>query len=112
MSTPGGNQFAVTPEYVQAAARSANATAENIAEQLAALKNYVVSLEDQWKGIAAGTFSALMADYDVYGRMLNDALTGIGSGLQGNYVNYTESEEQNISNLQSVGGSIPGGNFA
>lgn len=112
MATPSGSGFTVTPEYVQAAAHSANATAANIAEQLAALKSYVVALEDQWKGIAAGTFSALMADYNIYSQMLNQALTGIGSGLQGTYVNYTESEQQNINNLQQVGGTIPGGNFA
>jgi WXG100 family type VII secretion target len=112
MSTAGGNQFAVTPQYVQAAAQSANTTAENISTQLSALKSYVVSLEGQWKGIAASTFSSLMADYDIYAQMLNQALTGIGSGLQGNYVNYTQSEEQNISNLQAVNGVIPGGNFS
>lgn len=112
MTTPGGNQFTVTPEQVQAAAQSANATAENIEQQLTALKNYVVSLEGQWKGMAAGAFTSLMADYDIYAQMLHQALTGIGSGLQGNYVNYSQSEEQNITNLQSVGGTIPGGNFA
>lgn len=112
MTTPGGNQFAVTPQYVQQAAQSANSTAENISMQLTALKNYVVSLEGQWKGIAANTFSSLMADYDVYAQMLNQALTGIGSGLQGNYVNYSQSEEQNISGLQTVNGAIPGGNFS
>jgi hypothetical protein len=44
--------------------------------------------------------------------MLHQALTGIASGLQGNYVNYSQSEERNISNLQAVSGAIPGGNFA
>jgi WXG100 family type VII secretion target len=111
MTTPSGNQFTVTPQYIAAAAQSADTTAENIGQQLAALKSYVVSLEGQWKGIAAGTFSALMTDYDIYARMLNQALTGIGSCLQGSYVNYSSSEEQNISHLQTVNGLIPGGNF-
>jgi WXG100 family type VII secretion target len=112
MTTPSGADFAVTPEDVQAASQSATATANNLAEQLAALKSYVVSLEGQWQGIAANTFSSLMADYDTYSQMLNQALTGIASGLQGTYVNYSESEAQNISNLQAVGGSIPGANFS
>jgi WXG100 family type VII secretion target len=112
MTTPGGNQFAVTPQQVQAAAQSANATADNIDQQLTTLKNYVVSLEEQWKGMAAGAFTSLMADYDIYAQMLHQALTGIASGLQGNYVNYSQSEERNISNLQAVSGAIPGGNFA
>jgi WXG100 family type VII secretion target len=109
--TDSGMEFGVTPEYIQAAANSTNATAENIAEQLSDLKSYVVWLESQWKGIAAQTFSALMTDYDIYSQMLNQALVDIASGLQGNYVNYSQSEEQNISNLKTVNGSIPGGNF-
>jgi WXG100 family type VII secretion target len=114
MSTPSaaGSQFTVTPHYIQAASQSASTTAENIEQQLAALKSYVVSLEEQWKGIAAGTFGSLMADYDIYSRMLHEALTGIAAGLQGNWVNYTQSEEQNISHLQAVNGTIPGGNFS
>jgi WXG100 family type VII secretion target len=118
MTTPAssaaspGADFTVTPADVIAAANSARNTAANIAEQLGALKSYVVSLEAEWKGIAAGTFSALMADYDIYAQMLNQALTGISDGLNGNYVNYSESEQQNINNLQAVNGVLPGANFA
>jgi WXG100 family type VII secretion target len=118
MTTPAngaaspGADFTVTPTDVIAAANSARNTAANITEQLGALKSYVVSLEAEWKGIAAGTFSALMADYDIYAQMLNQALTGISDGLNGNYVNYSESEQQNINNLQAVNGVLPGANFA
>jgi WXG100 family type VII secretion target len=111
MTTPGGNQFQVTPDYIAAAAKSADMTADSITQQLNSLKSYVAALEEQWKGIAAGAFTSLMADYDIYAQMLNQALTDIASGLRGNYVNYTQSEEQNIANLQAVNGSIPGGNF-
>jgi hypothetical protein len=41
--------------------------------------------------------------------MLHDALTDIGSGLRGNYVNYTQAEEDNIRQLVTVDGAIPGG---
>jgi WXG100 family type VII secretion target len=109
--TGSGGGYGVTPEYIQAAAASANATADNIMEQLDALKSYVVSLEDAWKGIAADTFAALMTDYGIYSQMLYQALVDIASGLQGNFVNYSESEQQNISNLKVVGSSVPGSNF-
>jgi WXG100 family type VII secretion target len=112
MTTPAGFGYGVTPHDVQAAANSANTTAVNITEQLIALKSYVMSLEDHWKGIAASTFSALMADYDIYSRMLTQALTDIGSGLNGTYANYTESEQQNISNLQQVNGALPAAHFS
>ncbi|HEY6494948.1 MAG TPA: WXG100 family type VII secretion target [Trebonia sp.] len=108
----GGNDFKVTPAEVQAAATAADNTANTVAEQLAGIKSYVMSFEGVWQGMAANTFQALMHDYDVFGTMLYDALTGIGQGLHGNYANYTESESQNIRNLQTVNGSIPGGNFS
>ncbi|GAA2373634.1 WXG100 family type VII secretion target [Dactylosporangium salmoneum] len=100
--------FKVTPEYVANAAANCDATANEIQAQLAALKSYVVNLEATYHGVAATTFQALMQDYDTFGRMLNNALTDIGSGLRGNYVNYTDTEQQNISNLVPIQGDLPG----
>ncbi len=107
-----GIDYKVTPADVVAAATSCDNTAAELQTQLAELKSYVVSLEEEWRGIAAQTFTALMADYDVYSNMLQNALTDIGSGLRGNYVNYDDTENQNIRNLQQVNGQIPGANFA
>ncbi|RKR89421.1 WXG100 family type VII secretion target [Micromonospora pisi] len=103
MTTPG---FNVTPEMVHSASVSCNQTAEEIARQLSALRTYVVSLEGNWRGIAQDTFQELMNDYDVYSRMMHDALTDISLGLQGNQVNYTDAEMQNIRNLQPVDGQL------
>ncbi|MGI5239306.1 WXG100 family type VII secretion target [Dactylosporangium sp. CA-139066] len=100
--------FKVTPEYVANAAANCDATANEIQAQLAALKSYVVNLEATYHGVAATTFQALMQDYDTFGQMLNNALTDIGSGLRGNYVNYTDTEQQNISNLVPIQGDLPG----
>jgi WXG100 family type VII secretion target len=111
-TTGGGSDFKVTPEEVMSAATAANNTANTVADQLAAIKSYVMSFEGAWQGIAANTFQALMHDYDVYGIMLQQALTGISQGLHGNYVNYSDSESQNLRNLQTVNGSIPGSNFS
>jgi WXG100 family type VII secretion target len=106
-----GPQYSVTPEDIAGAAKSAHDKAGLLTDQLNNLQQWVMSLEDQWQGIAASTFSALMADYSIYSQMLTQALTDIGDGLQGNFVNYTQSEQQNISNLKSVNGTIPGANF-
>lgn len=100
--------YHVTPEYLAGAASSCNSTAAQIDAILGQIRTYVVNLESEWRGIAQQQFQALMTDYDVYSKMLHDALTSIGSGLQGNYVNYTESEQANINNLVAVNGSIPG----
>jgi WXG100 family type VII secretion target len=103
--------FTVTPEYVQTAATSCDNTANEIQAQLGTLRNYVVGLEGAYQGVAANTFQALMADYDNFAKMLHNALVDIGSGLRGNYVNYTESESQNVANLRPIQGDIPGANL-
>ncbi|MGW8378531.1 WXG100 family type VII secretion target [Streptomyces sp. ODS28] len=100
-------QYRVTPEYLAGASADAAKTANQIASDLAELKSYVVSLESSWQGVAHQQFQTLMQQYDNYARMLHQALTGISKGLQGNYVNYKESEERNLSNLHSLGADIP-----
>jgi hypothetical protein len=72
----------------------------------------VESLGSEWLGIAATTFQDLMTDYNVFSTMLENALRDIGSGLRGNYVNYTDSESANIQSLVAVNGEIPGANFS
>ena len=100
--------MAATFDYIQNAATDCNTTATDIDAMLASLKSYVIELEGQYKGMAANDFTTLMADYDTYARMLHDALVDIGSGLRGNYVNYTNTELANINSLRAVHGVIPG----
>lgn len=107
-----GLDFKVTPAEISTAAANCDSTATELAAQLDSLRQYVMGLEAEWQGIAAQTFTSLMADYQIYSTMLHNALTDIASGLRGNYVNYTDSEDTNIANLQQVGGEIPGANFA
>jgi WXG100 family type VII secretion target len=111
MSTPIGS-FQVTPEYVSSAAASCQSTAQEIQEQLAALKSYIVQMEDWWEGIASNTFQDLMTQYNTYSTMLYSALTDIGQGLQGNYVNYTSEEQANINTISSIATSLQGTNFS
>ncbi|NUQ97851.1 MAG: WXG100 family type VII secretion target [Streptomyces sp.] len=94
--------FKVTPEMVSQAATSCDRTAGDLQGQLADLKNYVVGLEASWQGIAQRTFQDLMQEYDIYSRMLHDALTDIASGLRGNYVNYVDAEQQNIKSIDAI----------
>lgn len=107
-----GSDFKAPPGDISAAAVNCDTTASELGQQLDALKSWVMDLEGQWLGIASQTFSALMNDYQVYSNMLQNALTDIGSGLRGNYVNYTDAEQTNINNLQNVNGELPGANFS
>src|SRR5690242_13972395 len=100
-ATVGGVNYAVTPEYLAQARTDTLNTAQRIEEQLGQLKSYVQELESAWGGVARDTFLVLMQDYDIYARMLHDALTDIASGLQGTYANYINSEAQNINNLRA-----------
>jgi WXG100 family type VII secretion target len=107
--TAGGVTYNVTPEYLAQAASDTNTTAGTVRTQLDEIKTYVYSLEEVWTGVAHDRFVALMAEYDILATMLHDALTGISSGLHGTYVNYRDSEEQNIANLGNIEAGMPGG---
>ncbi|GLZ01020.1 WXG100 family type VII secretion target [Actinoplanes sp. NBRC 103695] len=98
----------VTPEMVTAAAGSCDTTAQQIDGELAALKTYVENLHTIWGGVSADQWAILMADFDVFGRMLHNSLTDIGQGLRGNAVNYVDTELANIAQLKAVDGDIPG----
>jgi WXG100 family type VII secretion target len=103
MTMPG---FRVTPEMVHAASISCTQTADQVWQQLAVLRNYVVALEQVWQGIAQDTFQELMTNWDIYARMMHDALTDIALGLEGNHVNYVDTEVENIHNLQPIDGQL------
>lgn len=107
-----GSSFKVTPEEVNSAATNTENAANEITSELGALRQYVVNLEGSWQGIASNTFQTLMVDYDTFSKMLIQSLHDISSGLRGNYVNYSSSEESNIGNLKAVNGSIPGAGFS
>lgn len=102
----------VTPEYVSQAAASCKSTANEIQEQLASLQNYIVQMEGWWQGIASNTFQELMTEYSTYSAMLYNALTDIGSGLSGNYVNYTDTEQANVNTITSIQNSLSSTNFS
>ncbi|MER6267777.1 WXG100 family type VII secretion target [Streptomyces sp. 900105755] len=103
--------FKVTPEYISEAAASCDSKAAEIQGQLTDLKNYVTGLEDSWQGIAQTTFQALMQEYDIYSRMLHDALTDIAGGLRGNYVNYSDAEQQNINSINTIEAGLSNANL-
>jgi WXG100 family type VII secretion target len=102
----------VTPEYVSQSAASCKSTATEIQEQLAALQSYITQMEGWWQGIASNTFQELMTEYSTYAQMLYNALNDIGSGLTGNYVNYTDTENANLSTITSIQASLSGTNFS
>lgn len=105
------NNLVVTPEQVAAAATDCQNTATQVGTELQALKQYVLGLQEVWHGVASTTFGQLMTDYDIFGQMLQNALHDIGSGLQGNFVNYEETEQTNINSLVAINGDIPGANL-
>jgi WXG100 family type VII secretion target len=107
--TVGGVTYQVTPEYLAGAAADTTNTASQINDQLTTIKGYVYSLEASWRGIAHDRFVVLMADYDRLALLLQNALTAIGSGLKGNYINYIGSEDANLTNLNNVGAGMPAG---
>ncbi|MDQ0786696.1 WXG100 family type VII secretion target [Streptomyces sp. B3I8] len=111
-ATVGGVEYNVTLVELNQASLDTDATSTRLEEQLAELKSFVVSLEGVWNGYAANEFQALMAQWDVYAAMLREALTGIASGLRGNYENYSTTESVNHATLASIHAGIPSANFS
>ncbi|MFL6055089.1 MAG: WXG100 family type VII secretion target, partial [Actinoallomurus sp.] len=109
-ATVGGVTYHVTPAYLQKAQADTWQTSQDIWQALADLRNYVESTQGFWTGPAQATFNSLMQEYDIYARMLYDSLVDISEGLKGNYINYTESEQSNITNLKKIDSSLPAKN--
>jgi WXG100 family type VII secretion target len=107
--TVGGVTYRVTPEELARAVTSTDNTAAEIDIILTQIRAYVVNLEASWQGVAQQTFQTLMAEYDIYAKMLHESLVDIAAGLRGNYVNYTESEQTNVTNLKSLDATLPAG---
>ncbi|GAA5179195.1 hypothetical protein GCM10023322_08450 [Rugosimonospora acidiphila] len=101
----------ITPQMLADGNKNCVNTAEAIGDELATVRGYVSDLAAQWLGVSSTQYVNLMADFDTYGRMLHDALTGIADGLQGNYHNYTTTESTNEAQLLQVNGAIPGANL-
>jgi WXG100 family type VII secretion target len=104
--------YQVTTAEVQAAAVATQNTADEVHAELNSLRAYVESVQETWHGVSSNTFGTLMTDFNLFATMLVNSLHDISSGLNGNYVNYTETEAANKANLQTVNGQIPGANFA
>ncbi len=106
------NGFKATPEMISTAAGSCDSVAGELDSQLAGLKAYVVGMEAWWQGIAQNTFQELMQEYDTYSQMLHNALTDIASGLRGNYVNYSDTEQQNVTTITNIQSNLQSANLS
>jgi hypothetical protein len=116
-------QFSVTPQYVADAATQSENTGNDVLAQLTELRNYVTSLVGEtdiangpadayaWMGVTAAQFAALMENVHFYSLAIHDDLLGIAQGLRGNYVNYVNSEADNLQGLKGIDenllGSVP-----
>jgi WXG100 family type VII secretion target len=101
-TTWGGIVYNVTPEYLTQASSDCVTTATEVSAQLLALKNYVVSLEDSWQGIAADQFQTLMQSYDANSTSLVNVLEQIGNGLNNTGQNYSAAEAQAAANVAAI----------
>ncbi len=104
--------FQAPPSEIAVAANSCTTTATNVQGQLAQLKTYVTLTEESWQGIAQDTFQELMQKYDTYSQMLVNALNDIASGLNGNKVNYVDTEIANIKSIHAIDNEMQGPNYS
>lgn len=72
----------VTPEQLQSLSQRVNASSQQIAAELAALRKVITPLGSDWAGAAHGRFNQLWIEWEAGAKSVHDALTGI-SGLLG-----------------------------
>ncbi|HEY3505730.1 MAG TPA: WXG100 family type VII secretion target [Actinocatenispora sp.] len=99
-------QYNVTPQYVATAASDCDTTAQDVQTQLGLLRTYVEGLGATWLGVSSAQFAEMMTNFQVYSVALHDALVDIGQGLRGNYVNYVNSEADNLKSLVGIDGNL------
>lgn len=98
----GAGDYWVTPAQLEEAASRTMLTSQNVQDKLMNMHTYIMGLESFWTGSAHQQFLELMNDWNIYSKMLGDALTDIAAGLLGNKVNYEEAEKANMRNLVQV----------
>jgi WXG100 family type VII secretion target len=92
-------EYQVTPQYLADAAADCHTVAGEIQGELTALKTFVDGLGAIYLGLASDKFQQMMVDFQAYANNLHTSLEDIGSGLQGNFVNYVEMEQANLATV-------------
>jgi WXG100 family type VII secretion target len=112
--TPGagsGINYKATPSDLAAGATATTNTANSVQGEIGAIRAYVNALED-YTGPAKLQFESLMIQYDADAKNLIDALDSIAAGLQYTYRVYTDTEQQNVTNIGPLAGGLPAGKFS
>jgi len=104
-------EFRVTPEDIRLAAQNCRDTASRVDGYLGELRNYVTALIAEYQGSASVAFQAPMAQYDRDSDRLNNALLAIATGLDGNAMNYDETEFTNRRSYEQILTTLPSVNL-
>lgn len=59
-----------------------------------------------WKGAASTTFAQVMTNWDSSAFKLENALAGISESIKTSGIQYDQSEQDNVAQLKTVGGSL------
>lgn len=100
------NDLAVTPDDLDQAAGVCLTEADVALDALTQFKGYIQNLQDMYQPVPPDVFANILTDLDTYTRQYHDSLSGIGSGLRKNYINYADVERLNTS-LLAIDGYTP-----
>ncbi len=107
----GPGHVKVTPEMISGAATSCDQKAQEVHDQLMTLQNFVIGLQEYWKGNASMAYQNLMDAWNSNALELQQALQDIASGLRGTFVNYENLEIDNTNNANQIAALLPGANL-
>lgn len=102
-----GVLYHATPDDLKAHAQDIASTQHNIMGEVADLRNYVVHMEDMWKGYASNTFQDLMTEWDQFAGKLSEVLGEISTALVGSADNYAKAEHTATNVLSNVSAALP-----
>lgn len=85
----------VTPEQLNTVASQLATVSQQIEAQLAQAKGNVAPLGSDWAGVAQARFQALYQQWEMSGRQLHQALTGISALTRQAALRYDQNESEN-----------------
>jgi early secretory antigenic target protein ESAT-6 len=88
-------RYQIDSEAVAAATSSVQAAAGRIQADVSGLHAQLLDLQSSWTGQAASAFQAVVADWTICARQVEEALVRLNTGLAAAGQQYAEIEAQN-----------------
>ena len=105
-------QMRTTTETMEGAARHVSDVNADIQGLLSSLQGRLTAVNGVWQGSAKVAFDSLMVRWDDSAKRLNESLLAISENIRANGVAYAAAQDDHVSSINTVGGSLNLGRHA